>query len=449
MTATMEFIDVGRLRVAKVLHAFIEREAVTDSGISSDAFWSALSTLLREFGSRNRELLRKRDELQQKIDEYHQSQAGQPLDQADYERFLRGIGYVESEPAEFSIRTADVDAEIAHIAGPQLVVPVSNARYAVNAANARWGSLYDALYGSDAIPEDGGATRGPGYNTVRGERVVGRAREILDQIAPLVQASHANSASYAIENGRLFVELRNGGKTTLIEPDQLAGYNGNAGSPSAVLLRHHGLYAEIRIDRQNPIGHDDPAGIADVLLEAALTTIMDLEDSIAAVDAEDKAAIYRNWLGLIDGTLTATFEKGGKIIKRQLNPDRIYAAPNGGELRLHGRSLMLVRNVGHHMYTDAVLDNSGREIPEGILDGAVTALIALRDVCGAGAGHNSRAGSIYIVKPKMHGPDEVAFANDLFARVENMLGLPGYTIKMGIMDEERRTSVTLKHCIHA
>src|SRR5215831_3680691 len=368
MTATMEFIHVGRLRVAKVLHAFIEREAVTDTGISSDAFWSSLATLLREFGSRNRELLRKRDELQQKIDGYHQSQAGQPLDQADYERFLRGIGYVESEPAEFSIRTADVDAEIAHIAGPQLVVPVSNARYAVNAANARWGSLYDALYGSDAIPEDGGATRGPGYNTVRGERVVGRAREILDQIAPLVQASHANSASYAIENGRLFVELRNGAKTTLINPDQLAGYNGNAGSPSAVLLRHHGVHAEIRIDRQNPIGRDDAAGIADVLLEAALTTIMDLEDSIAAVDAQDKVAAYRNWLSLMRGTLTETFDKGGKRLTRTLNGDRTYTKPAGGTMKLPGRSLMLIRNVGPLMMDESVVDKDGRPVPENILD---------------------------------------------------------------------------------
>src|SRR5215471_12813155 len=449
MTATMEFIDVGRLRVAKVLHAFIEREAVTDSGISSDAFWSALSTLLREFGSRNRELLRKRDELQQKIDEYHQSQAGQPLDQADYERFLRGIGYVESEPAEFSIRTADVDAEIAHIAGPQLVVPVSNARYAVNAANARWGSLYDALYGTDAVPEDGGAARGPGYNAVRGARVVGRAREILDQIAPLVQASHANSTSYAIENGRLFAELRNGGKTTLIEPDQLAGYNGNAGSPSAVLLRHHGLHAEIRIDRQNPIGRDDPAGIADVLLEAALTTIMDLEDSIAAVDAEDKVAAYRNWLGLMTGALGATFDKGGRSIERRLAADRSYLAPDGTTLTLPGRSLMLVRNVAHHMYTDAVLDDAGQEIPETILDAAVTVLIALHDLRGPQARFNSRTGSIYIVKSKMHGSEEIAFADAIFARLEELLAIPPNTIKIGIMDEERRTTANLRACIRA
>jgi malate synthase len=435
--------------VARPLHSFIEDEVLPSSGVSSARFWNGLADLVRDFGARNRQLLDVRHALQSRIDAYHRGRKGHPLNLVDYESFLRQIGYALPEVEDFTIRTNNVDEEIAHIAGPQLVVPLSNSRYALNAANARWGSLYDALYGSDAVKEDQGAVHAGHYNPVRGKRVIARGRALLDVAAPLAQGSHADALAYSVERDALLIQLPNGIPTALARPAQFVGYRGNAAFPSAVLLSNNNLHIEIKIDRSTLVGRDDPAGIADVLLEAALTTIMDLEDSVAAVDAEDKAAIYRNWLGLIDGTLTATFEKGGKIIKRRLNPDRIYAAPNGGELRLHGRSLMLVRNVGLHMYTDAVLDSSGREIPEGILDTAVTALIALRDVCGAGAGHNSRTGSIYIVKPKMHGPDEVAFANDLFARVENMLGLPGYTIKMGIMDEERRTSLTLKHCIQA
>src|SRR5215472_7760231 len=434
----MNFVQTGRLSVAQPLHAFVEREALPGTGISAAAFWSGLADLIHDFGERNRQLLEVRDGLQARIDAYHRDRVGQPLDLADYEGLLREIGYLLPQIDDFNIRTANVDDEIAHIAGPQLVVPLSNARYALNAANARWGSLYDALYGTDAIPEDGGATRTTTYNTIRGGRVVARAR-----------GSHRDVDSYSIEGATLLVRLRDGTSTGLAQPAQFVGYRGEARAPSAVLLRNHGLHLEIKIDRGGSVGRDDPAGIADIVLESAVTTIMDLEDSVAAVDAEDKVAAYRNWLGLIEGTLTATFEKGGRTVHRQLNPDRIYTAPGGGELRLPGRSLMLVRNVGHHMYTDAVLDASENEVPEGILDAAVTALIALRDVAGANAKRNSRTGSIYIVKPKMHGPDEVAFANEVLARVEDMLALSRYTLKVGIMDEERRTSVNLKQCIRA
>jgi malate synthase len=446
--ANSDFIHVGRLRVAKILYKFVEQEALDDIGIPGETFWSCLDTLVHEFGPRNGALLEMRHDLERQIDTYHQSRAGRPLDPLDYERFLRQIGYLEPEPADFTIRTANVDPEIAHVAGPQLVVPVSNARYALNAANARWGSLYDALYGTDAIPEDGGATRGPGYNAVRGARVVARAREILDTIAPLARGSHKDAASYIIENGQLVIQL-DGGRAALAKPSQFAGYQGTVGAPSAVLLRHHGLHAHIRIDRQHPIGRTDPAGVADIVLEAAVTTIIDLEDSIAAVDAEDKVTAYRNWLGLMTGRLSATFMKNGKAMERRLAPDRTYVAPDGGPLTLHGRSLMLVRNVGHHMYTDAVLDEMGQEIPESILDAAVTVLIALRDLRGGNPLRNSRTGSVYVVKPKMHGSAEVALADALFAHVEDLLAIPRHTIKIGIMDEERRTTVNLRSCIRA
>jgi malate synthase len=446
--ANSDFIRAGRLQVARVLYEFVEREALTDTGISGERFWSGLDALVHEFGPRNRAVLATRDELQRQIDAYDRSPAGRRLDPSDYERFLRQIGYLEPEPADFTIRTANVDAEIAHVAGPQLVVPVSNARYAINAANARWGSLYDALYGTDAIPEDGGATRGAGYNEVRGARVVTRAREILDTIAPLVHGSHKDATSYTIENGQLVVELGDG-KAALAKPDQFAGYQGTVDAPSAVLLRHHGLHAQISISRQHPIGRDDPAGVADIVLEAAVTTIIDLEDSIAAVDAEDKVAAYRNWLGLMTGRLSATFTKDGKMMERRLAPDRVYVAPDGGSLTLHGRSLMLVRNVGHHMYTDAVLDRAGQEIPEAVLDAAVSVLISLHDLRRTNTVRNSRTGSVYVVKPKMHGSAEVAFADALFARIEDLLAIPRHTVKIGIMDEERRTTVNLRSCIRA
>ncbi len=444
----MSRIEKNGLAFDAGLYEFLTKEALPAAGVDADAWFSAFASIVAELAPENRALLEKRDRFQEQLDEWYR-QNGAPVDLAAYEAFLREIGYILPEGPDFKVSTANVDPEIASLAGPQLVVPVMNARYALNAANARWGSLYDALYGTDAISEADGAEKGKGYNPKRGEKVIGWARDFLDGSAPLASGSWKDAASFAVEDGALTVTRTSGEKTGLKDAASFAGYTGEASAPASLLLKKNGLHAEVIINRDHPIGKTDPAGIADVILESALTTIMDCEDSVAAVDAEDKVIVYRNWLGLMAGDLTEEVEKGGKTFTRRLNADRTYTAPDGSTLTLHGRSLMLVRNVGHLMTNPAVLDAEGNEVPEGIMDAMVTGAIALLDIGPNGRRANSRAGSMYIVKPKMHGPEEVAFASKLFGRVEAALGLAPNTLKMGIMDEERRTTVNLKESIRA
>jgi malate synthase len=440
-----EVIKQEGLQVARNLKQFVDDEALPGTGVDSAAFWKGFDALVHDLAPKNRALLAERDRLQTELDNWHRANPGPVGDVRAYRKFLESIGYIVPVPANVHATTSNVDREIAEQAGPQLVVPLSNLRYALNAANARWGSLYDALYGTDAIPDTDGAEKTAAFNPKRGAAVIARARAFLDDNAPLADGSHADATRYSIEQGRLVVTLKDG-PTGLANPEQLAGFHGEASAPTAVLLKHNDLHFEIQVDASDAIGKTDAAHVKDVLIEAAVSTIIDCEDSVAAVDADDKVQLYKNWLGLMKGDLAEEVTKGGKTFTRKMNPDREYATPNGGTLKLHGRSLLFIRNVGHLMTNPAVLDRDGNEIPEGILDAVMTTLGSLHDLQRK---LNSRTGSIYIVKPKMHGPAEVAFADELFTRVEDLLGLPRHTIKMGIMDEERRTSVNLKACIAA
>jgi len=444
-----ERVQLGGIQVAKNLYDFVNNEAIPGTGLDADKFWAEFDKIVNDLAPRNRELLAKRGAIQEKLDSWNSDHKGQKLDVAAYKSFLKEIGYLVDEPADFHISTANVDPEVATMAGPQLVVPIMNARFALNAANSRWGSLYDALYGTDAISEDDGAEKGRGYNPVRGAKVIEFARNLLDNSAPLASGSHKDAALYQIVGGKLAVKLQSGDVTGLKDESGFVGYTGAADAPTGILLVKNGMHFEIQVDASHPIGKDDGAHVKDVLMESALTTIMDCEDSVAAVDADDKTLAYSNWLGLMKGDLEETFEKGGKSLTRKMNADREYTAGDGSELKLKGRSLMFIRNVGHLMTNPAILLKDGSEVPEGLMDGILSSLIAIHDLKGDGEFQNSATGSVYIVKPKMHGPEEVAFTNEFFGRVEDALGLPSFTLKIGIMDEERRTTVNLKACIHA
>ncbi|WP_144550657.1 malate synthase G [Peribacillus simplex] len=440
-----EYVKIGNLQVAPVLFEFINKNGLPGSELNQEQFWVDFEKLVYDMSPKNKKLLARRDEIQTKINTWHRE--NKEIDFAKYKSFLQEIGYLEPEGEDFHITIEGVDDEIAFQAGPQLVVPVDNARYAINASNARWGSLYNALYGTDVISEKEGAYREGGYNEVRGGEVISFAKDFLDQVTPLKVHSHRDAVKYAVVDGKLAVTLRNGEITSLVEESKLVGNQGEYEKPSAILLKNNGLHFEIQIDRSHPIGKIDKAGVKDILMESTLTTIMDCEDSVAAVDADDKVLVYRNWLGLMRGDLTVTFKKDNKVMTRTMNPDRLYRAPDGEEFSLPGRSLMFVRNVGHLMTTNAVLDANGEEIPEGIMDTVMTSLLSKHSLLGNGKYQNSSKGSVYIVKPKMHGSEEVAFANELFDRVEDMLGLQRNTLKIGVMDEERRTSLNLKACI--
>ncbi|WP_043003850.1 malate synthase G [Comamonas testosteroni] len=443
--------QVHGLQVATELYNFVNTQVLPGTGVDQDTYWKGFDAIVADLAPKNAALLAERDRLQTELDTWHKANPGPITDMVAYRKFLTTIGYLVESPKDAKATTENVDAELAIQAGPQLVVPILNARYALNAANARWGSLYDALYGTDAISEAGGAEKGKGYNPVRGAKVIEFARNFLDQAVPLASGSHKDATGYAVEGGKLVVSLRDGSKTGLKDEAKFIGYQGDAAAPKSVLLKNNGIHIDIIVNKSTPIGSTDAAGVADVVVEAALSTILDLEDSVAAVDAEDKVNGYANWLGILKGTLTESFEKGGKIVTRGLNPDREYTGADGKPVRLHGRSLMFVRNVGHLMTNPAVLwGPEHKEIPEGIMDALVTTAIAIHDLKGGANGiRNSRTGSVYIVKPKMHGPAEAAFANELFGRVEKVLGLPENTVKLGIMDEERRTSVNLKAAIAA
>ncbi|ALX65834.1 malate synthase G [Microbacterium sp. XT11] len=440
------YLSRADLSVAAPVVEFAET-SLSDAGRDADAFWAGASAIIHDLGPRNAALLEKRDELQQRIDDFHRANPGVP-DRDAYRALLTEIGYLVPEPEDVTVTTEDVDPEIASMAGPQLVVPLLNARFALNAANARWGSLYDALYGTDAIDQSGELAPGREFNPARAAAVVARGRALLDDIAPLDGASHGDAVSYRVDGAGLIIDTAHG-ERRLAQPGAFVGYTGEAGAPTAVLLRHNGLHAEIVVDREGPIGKTDAAGVQDIVLESALTAILDLEDSVAAVDGDDKALGYRNWRGFMDGTLTETVTKGGRTFTRRLAGDRTYRTADGGEITLPGRAVLFIRNVGHLMRTDAALDRDGAPVFEGILDAIMTALGALPELEGPDAGRNSRTGSMYIVKPKMHGPEEVAFAAELFSRVEELLGLPARTMKIGIMDEERRTSANLAASIAA